>query len=358
MTTPSAGRDPFLPVAPKDRGVALGLALLAHGLLIAALTYGVHWRNTPPTPMAAELWTAVPQAAAPRAVEPAPVPAPLAAPTPTPPDIQPPAPVPTPTPTPAPRPVPALPRPAAPPLPDAQIAIEQARKRAAAKREQDAEEARETAKRAAIESKRIVEKARVKEAEKAAEAAAVAARKVEQAKAEQAKAEKVAAERKKALQAQAAASQAAALQAAKAQAQAAQAAQAAREAKADEARLATARDANLKRIAGLAGATGGATDTGSALRSGAPSASYAGRIMARIKPNIVFSDAVDGNPLATVEVKLAPDGTITAKRLVKSSGLRAWDEAVLRAIERTEVLPRDIDGRVPGPFQIDFKFRE
>jgi colicin import membrane protein len=46
-------------------------------------------------------------------------------------------------------------------------------------------------------------------------------------------------------------------------------------------------------------------------------------------------------------VKVAPDGTITGRRLTKSSGNPAWDEAVLRAIDRTGTLPRDIDGRVP-----------
>ena len=84
-------------------------------------------------------------------------------------------------------------------------------------------------------------------------------------------------------------------------------------------------------------------------------AGYAGRIKARIQPNIVFADSVTGNPLATVEVRLAPDGTITAKRLVKSSGVKAWDDAVLRAIDKTEVLPRDTDGRVPSSFEIDFR---
>ena len=355
MSKAPVNRDPFLPVTPKGRGAALGLALLAHALLIAALAYGVHWRNTEPTPMAAELWAAVPQAAAPRAVEPAAEPLP-----PTPAEVVR-APIPAPAPLP---PTPARPaappvppaRPAPAPLPDPQIAIEQAKKRAAAKREQAEDEAREAARQADLAAKRAQDKARAKDAQKDAQKAA------EAAEAASRKADRSAAERKKAAQAQAeAAASQAALQAARAQAQAqaqALAAQTARDAKAEDARLASARESNLKRIAGLAGATGGATDTGSAMRSGAPSASYAGRIMARIKPNIVFSDSIDGNPLASVEVRLAPDGTIIAKRLVKSSGVRAWDEAVLRAIERTEVLPRDIDGRVPGPFQIDFKFRD
>ena len=95
-----------------------------------------------------------------------------------------------------------------------------------------------------------------------------------------------------------------------------------------------------------------------ALRSSGPSAGYAGRIMARIKPNIVLTDPVDGNPLASVEVKLAPDGTIVGKRILKSSGAKVWDDAVLRAIERTEILPRDIDGRVPPLMVIDFRPRD
>jgi colicin import membrane protein len=57
-------------------------------------------------------------------------------------------------------------------------------------------------------------------------------------------------------------------------------------------------------------------------------------------------------------VRAAPDGTILSRRLVKSSGLKEWDDAVLRAIDRTEVLPRDVDGRVPSPIVIDFRPRE
>lgn len=126
----------------------------------------------------------------------------------------------------------------------------------------------------------------------------------------------------------------------------------------EDQRLAALREQNLKRMLGQAGATGEPSSTGTAAKTAGPSAGYAGRIKARIKPNIVFGDAVSGNPLATVEVKLAPDGTIVGKRLVKSSGVPSWDDAVLRAIEKTEVLPRDVDGRVPPSFEIDFRPRD
>ena len=108
------------------------------------------------------------------------------------------------------------------------------------------------------------------------------------------------------------------------------------------------RKKNIQRMLGQAGASGDAGATGTAAQSAGPSASYAGRITARIRPNIVFADEVAGNPTAEVEVRAAPDGMIMGRKLVKCSGVAAYDNAVLRAIDKTEVLPRDVDGRVPS----------
>ena len=106
---------------------------------------------------------------------------------------------------------------------------------------------------------------------------------------------------------------------------------------------------------GLAGATGGENATGTTLKSSGPSASYAGRLVARIKPNITYPGDVVGNPRAEVEVKVSGDGTILSRRILKSSGNKAWDDAVLRAIDKTEVLPRDTDGRVPPEIVLGFR---
>ena len=127
--------------------------------------------------------------------------------------------------------------------------------------------------------------------------------------------------------------------------------EAAREAKEADAR----HQANIRRMQGLANATGGETATGTALDSSGPSASYGGRVAAAVKPNIVFTENVAGNPSAEVEVRTAPDGTITSRRLLKSSGVKAWDEAVLRALDKTERLPKDTDGRVPPQFPMVFR---
>ena len=58
---------------------------------------------------------------------------------------------------------------------------------------------------------------------------------------------------------------------------------------------------------------------------------------------------------AEVEVRASPDGTIVGTRLVKSSGNPAWDQAVIRALEKTDTLPKDTDGRVPSSFQFVFR---
>jgi colicin import membrane protein len=123
---------------------------------------------------------------------------------------------------------------------------------------------------------------------------------------------------------------------------------------AEEQRLAKQREDNLKRMLGQAGATGAPGSTGTALKDAAPSASYAGKLIARIKPNIVLTETVTGNPAADVEVRASPTGTILSRRLVKGSGNKDWDEAVLRAIDRTGELPRDTDGRVPPVLVITF----
>ncbi|GAO23604.1 protein TolA [Alicycliphilus sp. B1] len=53
----------------------------------------------------------------------------------------------------------------------------------------------------------------------------------------------------------------------------------------------------------------------------------AGKVAAKVKPNIVYPDLVEGNPRAEVEVRAAPDGTIVGTRILHSSGNKAWDDA-------------------------------
>lgn len=109
------------------------------------------------------------------------------------------------------------------------------------------------------------------------------------------------------------------------------------------------RQDQIKRMAGLAGASGTASSTGSALQNAAPTASYKGFLISLIRPNIVYQNAeLERSNLSTdIELQLASDGTILRPRIAKSSGNKEWDAIALRAIERTQVIPRDSKGYRP-----------
>ena len=258
-------------LAPRaEPGVlrSFGLALLVHLLLLSALTWGVSWKSKDTSlSFEAELWSALPQEAAP----------PLEAP-PTPPEpVAPPA------------PPPPAPPPKAEAVPDADIAIEREKKRLAEEKKK---------------AQALAEKA--EKAKKIEEAKKLAAQKEQLAKKE-----------------------------------------AALEAK--------QRKENMDRINAQLGATGAADARGTAQKASGPSASYGSKVRAKVKPNIVFTEDIAGNPVAEVEVRTTPGGTITSQRLLKSSGNKAWDDAVIKAIIRTETLPLDTDGRVPTPLIIEFR---
>jgi colicin import membrane protein len=298
MSSAALRHDTLLPRSPGGNGAGAALSLLAHAGLLLALTTAVDWRARTPETVSAELWASVPQAAAPRAES---------APEPTP------APAPQPTPAPAPAPAPPAPR-VQPPAAEPDIAVERERRRRA---EAEARKAAQAEAQKAAEAKRQQAELERRQAE------AEARRQADEDK------RRAAAEKQR-------------------QEQAAQTA--------EEARLAKQRQENLERIMGQAGS---ATGSGTAARSAAPSAAYAGRLVAEIRRHVFFDTAtLPDNAVPEVEVRTAPGGTILSRRLVKSSGHKEWDEAVLRAIDRISTLPRDVDGRVPPVILVAFRPRD
>jgi colicin import membrane protein len=285
------------PPAAGSSGPALALSLLAHALLVLALAWGVNWSRTDPTvAFSAEIWAPVAEQAAPAAT------APEATPKPTPPPPQ--------------------ERPAPPPPPsarvqqearDAELALEKRRKE-----KQKAEEKAE---------KQAKEKAQKDKAEK------VAKEKAEKEKVEKDRKEKEDKQREKAKE----------------------------EARKEQDRKETAetekrRQEHVRRIQGQAssttatgtpGATGTAEAKGTAQRSAAPSSSYGGKIVQLIREKTTFTDPSFGQPSVVVLVRTSSQGKITESRIISTSGNRAFDEAVLRGIQKMESVPKDIDGRVP-----------
>ena len=301
----------FAPPPPRGTARSVAAALVVHGLLIVALTAGIQWQQDNSVSVEAELWSAVPMAAAPKLVE-----------------VEPPPP--PPKSEPAPQPAVKAPEPPAPAR-DAEIALAKKRKIEEEKKLQDALKAEER-------RKEEVKKEAEKKAKAKLDAKKEEDRKDKERKDKEKEKERADKERKE--------------KEAKKQQEQKDSKAAAEEAK----KLDAIRKENMKRMAGLAGASGADNATGTAMKASGPSDSYGGRIRGRIKPNITFDpSSVSGNPAAEVEVRCAPDGTIVSSKLVKSSGSPAWDNAVLKAIAKTEILPRDTDGRVHSPLLLVFK---
>ncbi|HEX5686469.1 MAG TPA: cell envelope integrity protein TolA [Ideonella sp.] len=285
-------RDALRPPSADNPRLGIGLSMIAHAGLIIALALGVSWHTEDPAGVAAELWAAVPEIAAPRA-QPEPEP-----------EVAPPPP----------------PKAATPPEPtaaerDAEIAIEKA------KQDKLEKERKEALDQKAREKRLRDEKERKEQAQKDAEK-----EKLEREKADAKERERDKLEQQRKDQASAAARE-------------------------------KARQDQLRRMNEQLGGSGAPTSTGTAARDAGPSANYAGRIKARIQPNIQLLFEVPGNPQAEVKITVMPDGTITRWEITKSSGVKEWDDAVLRAVEKTGVLPRDENGRVPSPMVITFSPR-
>ena len=86
---------------------------------------------------------------------------------------------------------------------------------------------------------------------------------------------------------------------------------------------------------------------------------YAASIQAAIRPNITFdADTVVGNPTVDILVGLTADGAIVNIAIVKPSGVRSWDTAAMRALDKTERLPKDENGRVPATLILTMRPRE
>ncbi len=245
MSSILAPRPDDRPPREEDWSTGVTISVIAHLTLIGALVWGLHWRSSPEeVTAAAELWSAVPEAAAPPPVE-APPPPPVVETPPPPPVVESPKPPdivteqvkekkppkPTPPPPPPPQPVPPKPAPAPPPPKD----------------------------------------------------------------------------------------------------------------KLDAKALQKIHDDYMKRVLGQMDAPPNAT--GTAARDSGPSASYLGRIVAQLRRNLILTDSIPGNPHVEVEIRCAPDGTIIGRRITKSSGNSTWDDAVIRAIDKTGTLPRDTNGK-------------
>jgi len=287
---------PNRPARLPGRWMAFLLALAVHAAFIAVLVFSIRWQNRPPEPVTAELYA--PPARAPVAEAPEP--------TPIPPKAEPP---PEPKAEPRPEPKPEPPRPVAKPEAKVEKPDPRAAEIALKAKQEDARKKREAQER----EKKEAEK---KEAEKR-----------ERKEAEQRAIDKKKADEQKQLA----------------------------EARERQTREAAAMRAQAEREKAARDLQQRALDAEAAARARAE-ADYIRRIQTKVKGNVILPPDLGGNPEAIFDVVQLPTGEIIDAVLKKSSGVRAYDDAVQRAIVKSSPLPRP---ERPDLFQrtLTLKFR-
>jgi len=283
--------SPYTVPSEPGRWRAITLAVLVHVALLVFFWIGIDWQNQTPVAIKAEIWDMQAKEAAPL----------------------PPEPDPTPQPKPEPKPI-VKETPKAEPIkpepPKVDIALEKEKKRKEQERKDKLaeEDKQKKAKQKAEQDKQ--DKLKEQEAEK---------KKLEQQK----------------------------------------------KTDADKKRLQDKRDVELsekrhadeiRRMTGAIG-SGGSGQAAKSQGSGRADGAYADKIRLRIRSNTVFvvPAELSGNPPVEYDVELLPDGSLRGLNLRKSSGLPGFDEAVKRAIERSQPFPPDQSGSVPGRLTVVHK---
>jgi colicin import membrane protein len=101
--------------------------------------------------------------------------------------------------------------------------------------------------------------------------------------------------------------------------------------------------AERSRAAAITGLLSQAGQAGATAPRGAPGGvsdgGYNAKVAAAVRANTIYAQEVQGNPRAEFDVRLQPNGKIASVKLIKSSGVPAWDLAAERAIRRTDPFP-------------------
>ena len=290
------------------------LALGVHAVFLLLLVFGVSWQTQHPAPVMVDLWDALPVPPAPE-VPPKPEPLPpQPEPPPLPKPVAPPAPKPTPPvpkpPQPAPKPEAKAPPAPAPKAPD--IALE--KKKAETERLQKLKQMQEAEEKALAEAARL-EAEQMKKAQ-AEQLAQQKKRELLRQMEEEALMQRMIEEDL--------ASESRQIERAQAQAQA----------QAQAAAAAAKRQSEVARIVGQ----------------------YRDMISAKVRGNTRLPGELTGNPQVRCLVRLLPTGEVQDVQVVESSGDKAYDEAVLLAIQKSSPLPLPADRDARAEFLPELSF--
>jgi len=85
-------------------------------------------------------------------------------------------------------------------------------------------------------------------------------------------------------------------------------------------------------------------------------ADWMGKVAAKIRGNVVLPPEIKGNPEAIFDVVQLPTGEVLQVKLRKSSGTKALDEAIERAILKASPLPKPDKGEsAPRAFELKYR---
>lgn len=319
---------------PREPGrwQAIALAILVHGVLLALLWFGVSWQSQTPVAVEAEVWNVKAQEAAPRAraqsVE--------AQQSPPEPKVR--------AQTPVQAPKPAMASPTESKTPD--IALEREKAIKDQQRKRELEEAQKQREKLAkhdetLRKEKLLQQQKLQAKEKL-EAKEKLQELQRQAQLAEATAKKKIDDQKK-------------LAAAKTKAESIDKRH--KDDVLEEQKLAAQRADNLRRMTDSANVGSGGNGEAAKSQGMRADASYIQKVGAKIKSNTVFNGAeeLDRNPAAEFAVELLPDGSIRQLRKTKSSGVPGFDEAVSRAIEKSQPYPADKSGAPPSGFTVSHK---
>ena len=306
------------------KGRYILLAIIVHVFLIVALSINVNWRSESPPPVLVELWTepelTEPPTETPTEKQPEPVQEPVI-------QSKPPVQV-------------------QDPVNDADIALQEAKRKEEEERKAAAEKARQEEEDKRKKDEDEKEKQRLADQEKVRIEAAEQAEKDRIAKE---KAEKEAAEKEAAEQAE---KDRIAKEEAKKE-----------EAKEEAAERERIRQEQLIRMTDMAGGSpdgnsnrGANSGVGGAGNSN--HAAYAARLAETVKRHIAYTEDRTQNIRTEVYVEIDTKGYIKLDsiKITKASGNKTWDDAVVGALQKTKKLPADTNGRYPD-LKLKFTFR-
>jgi TonB family protein len=93
------------------------------------------------------------------------------------------------------------------------------------------------------------------------------------------------------------------------------------------------------------------TVTSAEFRPDVSSETFAAKVERLVRANIVWDGRTD-HLRTTISVRCSPNGKLLSATIVRSSGNPEWDAVALSAVQHSDPMPPDLDGKTPKNFRV------